>query len=361
MDDLGSDVNTFFVDNHTLESGVVLTDVPVAYSTWGRLNAAGDNVVVVCHALTGDTDVGSWWGPMLGPGRVLDTDRYFVVCANVIGSPYGTVGPLSVDPETDRPYGPDFPEVTIRDTVRLHRRLVEELGATRIRFVTGGSMGGMQVLEWAFHDDLVEAIAPIAVGARHSAWCIGWSEMQRQAIFADPLWSDGWYDPDHPPAQGLSAARMAAIISYRTRTSFEERFGRDRMPEDGLFATQSYLRYQGRKLVNRFDANCYVQLTYQMDTHDLARDRGEMADVLASINLPALVVGIDSDGLYPLEEQVQLAENLPNGELAVVTSIHGHDAFLIEFDILERIFRTWIETTIDSDVSRALHESESVS
>ncbi len=342
-------MNTFFVDSFTLESGVELRDVPVSYRTWGTLRPAGDNAVVVCHALTGDTAVDTWWEPMIGPGRVLDTERYFVVCANVIGSPYGSVGPLSVNPDTGRPYGPDFPETTIRDTVRLHKELVEALGVRHIRFVTGGSMGGMQVLEWAFYRDLVGAIVPIAVGARHSSWCIGWSEMQRQTIYADPNWKGGRYAPDEPPSSGLAAARMSAIISYRTRASFEDRFGRRRMADDGPYAVESYLRYQGQKLVDRFDANCYVHLTHQMDTHDVARGRKGLAEVIASIKQPALVIGIDTDGLYPLEEQEELAEALPNSELAVINSIHGHDAFLIEFDQMEKIFRRWINSTLDPE------------
>lgn len=335
------------IADFTFEGGEVLTDVPLAYKTWGKLNAAADNAVVVCHALTGDVRVDEWWGALIGSGRVLDTDRFFVICANVIGSPYGTVSPLSEDPETGKPYGAYFPRTTIRDTVSLHRKLLERLGVRRVHFAIGGSMGGMQALEWAYHADLVRAIVPIAVGASHSAWCIGWSEVQRQSIYADDRWCEGEYDPDDPPVSGLAAARMAAMISYRTRRSFQDRFGR--MPMDGAdqFAVESYLRYQGQKLVDRFDANCYVQLTRQMDSHDVARGRGCMAEALAAIHQPALVIGIDSDGLYPLEEQMELANGLPNGELAVIESIHGHDAFLMEFDSLDHILRSWIDTHTD--------------
>ena len=327
-----------------LENGAQLREVPVAYQTWGRLNEAGDNAVVVCHALTGNTDVPEWWQPLLGPGRALDTDRFFVICANVPGSPYGSVSPLTPRPDTRQPYGPDFPVFTIRDTVKLHRQLLEKLGVRQVTAAIGGSMGGMQVLEWAFHGDFVKALVPIAVGGRHSAWCIGWSEAQRQAIYADPRWQEGRYAPDDPPRRGLATARMMAMVSYRSQPSFEERFGRDRMNESPTpqFAVESYLRYQGEQLVERFDANCYVQLTKQMDTHDVARGRGPYKDVLQSIDQPALVVGIDTDVLYPLAEQKKLAEHLPHADLAVIESPHGHDAFLIELEALNDVVDTWM-------------------
>ncbi len=331
-----------------LERGRVLRQAPVAYRTWGALNQAADNAVVVCHALTGNTDVDAWWGGLLGPGRALDTDRYFVVCANVPGSPYGSASPLTRDPETQRPYGAAFPRVTPRDTVALHRRLLEQLGVRQVAFAIGGSMGGMHALEWAFEGDFVRGLVPIAIGGRHSAWCIGWSEAQRQALYADPRWQDGRYDPDDPPAAGLAAARMIAMISYRSQPSFEARFGRT--PDAGdpdAFDVESYLRYQGHKLVRRFDANCYVHLTWQMDAHDLARGRGAYPDVLARIQQPALVVGIDSDVLYPLDEQRELARHLPQAELAVLETPHGHDAFLIELDALNEIVLAWRRATID--------------
>lgn len=336
--------DTITLDEHPLENGACLRDVPVAYRAWGRLNAEGDNAIVVCHALTGDTNADDWWGPLIGPGKVLDTERFFVICPNVPGSPYGSVSPVTENPATGKPYGAAFPEVTVRDVVALHRRLLGVLGVRQVALAIGGSMGGMQVLEWAFEGAFVRAIAPIAVGGRHSAWCIGWSEAQRQAIYADAKWQGGGYDPADPPAAGLAAARMVAMISYRSQPSFDARFGRERQEDgDGSFAVESYLRYQGRKLVDRFDANSYVRLTQLMDSHDVARGRGTYADVLAAITQPALVIGIDSDVLYPLAEQETLARHLPGAELAVVTSVHGHDAFLIEFDQLETLLRPWMK------------------
>jgi homoserine O-acetyltransferase/O-succinyltransferase len=334
-----------------LESGAELTAVPVAYRTWGRLAAAGDNVIVVCHALTGNADVDDWWSGLLGPGHALDTDRYFVVCANVLGSPYGTASPLTPDPATGRPYGADFPVPTVRDSVALHRQLLERLGVRQVAFAIGGSMGGMQALEWAFHGEFVRAIVPIGVGGRHSAWCIAWSEAQRQAIYADPAWRGGGYAPGEGPAAGLATARMMAMISYRSFASFEARFGRS-VAEDGerldaRFAVETYLEHQGTKLVERFDANCYVRLTQKMDTHDVSRGRGDYHAVLGRIRQQALVIGIDTDVLYPLAEQRELAERLPNARLAVLEAPHGHDSFLIELDAVNDIVARWRRETVD--------------
>jgi len=339
---------TLTLPQFALDDGTLLREVPVAYQTWGTLNAAGDNAVVVCHALTGDPDVADWWGGLLGPGRALDPTEDFVVCLNVPGSPYGSVSPLTPNPAIGRRYGADFPAFTIRDTVRLHRRALKQMGVRRVRCAVGGSMGGMHVLEWAFEttDDgapFVQSLVPVAVGGRHTAWQIGWSEAQRQAIYNDPKWNGGHYPLDDPPVDGLAAARMMAMVSYRSQPSFEGRFGREAMPEkEGEpYAVESYLRHQGEKLVDRFDAHCYVTLTQQMDTHDVARDRGEYEAVLASIEQPTLVVGIDSDVLYPLREQQKLAEHLPRASLEVLSAPHGHDSFLIELDDLNETVAAW--------------------
>jgi homoserine O-acetyltransferase len=328
-----------------LDSGRTLTDVPVAYDAWGELNAAADNAIIVCHALTGNTEAAVWWGGLIGSGQPLDTDRYFVICLNVLGSPYGSVSPLTIDAASGRPYGPDFPDVTIRDTVRAHRAVLELLGVRRAVMALGGSMGGMQALEWAFEDDFVEGIVPIAVGGRHSAWCIGFSEAQRQAIYSDRRWNGGHYDEQ--PQDGLAAARMIAMISYRSHRSFERRFGRSEQEGvEGLFAVESYLRYQGRKLVGRFDANCYVKLSQQMDSHDMARDRGDYAAVVSGIRHRTLVIGIDSDVLYPVEEQEELASLIPNARLEIIPSVYGHDAFLIELGALGGVLRSWMDAEL---------------
>jgi len=320
-----------------LELGGVLPGLEVAYRTWGALDASGSNAVVVCHALTGSADADRWWTRMFGPGRALDPDHDFVVCANILGSCYGTTGPTSVDPATGEPWRGTFPKITVRDMVRVQHALVTALGVKRIRLVIGGSLGAMQVLEWALiHPGMVDTIAFIAASARHSAWCIGQSEAQRQAILADPRWRGGRYDPSDPPSAGLAAARMAAMLTYRSPVSLEQRFSR-RPEADDLFAVQSYLRYQGDQLVERFDPATYVTLLDAMDTHDVARGRGDLDDVLHGVSQPALVVSIDSDVLYWPSEQREVARLLPHARLAVLDSPHGHDAFLIDVDRLSEI------------------------
>lgn len=219
------------IPSFTLESGVTLNNVPVAYTTRGKLNAKGDNAMVICHALTGSADVSDWWGPLLGgPGRAFDTSRFFIVCMNSLGSPYGTASPVTAkdgDSKNER-YGPEFPLTTIRDDVNLHKLLLDDLGVTQVAACIGGSLGGMFVLEWSyFGPEYVRCIVPIATSSRHSAWCISWGEAQRQSIYADPKYDDGYYDLSDPPNTGLGAARMSALLTYRSRNSFESRFGRN--------------------------------------------------------------------------------------------------------------------------------------
>ena len=329
-----------------LESGARLERLQVAYRTWGRLSPAGDNAVVVCHAFTGSADADRWWSKMFGPGRALDPERDFVVCANILGSCYGTTGPSSADPATGRPYLGSFPAITVRDMVRVQGELCRALGVRRVRSAIGGSLGGMQVLEWALlFPEMVQSIVPIASSARHSAWAIGLSEAQRQAIAADPRWAGGRYDPADPPAAGLAAARMMAMCTYRGWESFEERYGRRPQAAD-LFAMESYLRYQGQQLVDRFDAATYHALTRAMDTHDVARGRGEFEAVLRSVRQPALVVTVDTDVLYVPEEQRVMARHMPAARLERLESPHGHDAFLIHVDELSALvadFRDRVE------------------
>jgi homoserine O-acetyltransferase len=350
---------THIVDEFILESGRQMEQVPVRYMTWGEKNEKGDNVMVVCHALTGNADAKSWWGTMIGPGRPLDTNKYYIFCANVLGSCYGTCGPTSINPSTGTAYSGNFPLVTVRDSVKLHAKALEALGATEIVSAIGGSMGGMQALEWTFQDVLpVRSAVGMACNGRHNPWQIGFSECQRQAIFADPSWKNGYYTQDNPPMIGLGVARQIAMVSYRTHNSYSTKFGRklqsgadsvkieDRTVgqkwEEGSiegayamekqnFEVESYLRYQGARFVTRrFDPNSYVILTHLMDSHDVSRGRGEYVEVLNSVQQPVMIIGIKSDVLYPVHEQHELRDYLGNAEFHLVESDEGHDGFLIE-------------------------------
>ena len=319
----------------TLENGGTLPAVQVAYRTWGKLAPDGSNAVLVCHALTGSADADTWWSGLFGAGMALDPARDFIICSNVLAGCYGTSGPIQPHAEDGEPWGSRFPIVTVRDMVALQARLLAHLGVGELQLVLGPSLGGMQVLEWAAsYPERVRAIAPIGVSGRHSAWCIAIGETQRAAIFLDPDWRDGRYPLDRPPRHGLAVARMMAMSSYRSWENFESRFGRKTQDWDGQFAVSSYLNYQGEKLYRRFDANTYVRLTQAMDSHDLARGRGEYAAVLGALTMPALIVSVDSDVLYPPREQAELAGLLPNARYEVLHTPAGHDGFLIETDAL---------------------------
>ena len=317
-----------------LENGHLLEEITVAFRTWGTLNQARDNAVLVCHALTGSADADRWWPGLFGPGKTLDPNRDFVICSNVLGSCYGTTGPASLRPDGGTSYGPDFPDVTVRDMVHVQRRLLDALGIWRLQMVIGGSLGGMQTLEWAAScPERVGAAVVVATSGRHSPWCIAQSEAQRAAIRADAAWNEGWYSPARPPARGLAAARMMAMCTYRTPGNFGDRFGRG-VDTKGDFLSESYLRHHGNKLVGRFDANAYIVLTRAMDSHDLGRGRGPYPDILGSISSPVLVVAISSDLLYPPVEQYELAQWIPRAHLMELQSNHGHDGFLIDTEEL---------------------------
>ncbi|KAF9643674.1 homoserine O-acetyltransferase [Thelephora ganbajun] len=411
------DQEILVLPSFTLECGETLRDVPVAYKTWGKLNEQRDNVMIICHAFTGSSDVEDWWGPLMGSGKAFDPNRFFIFCANVTGSPYGTISPVSVNPDAGEPYGPSFPPTSIRDDIFLHKCVLDHLGVASVAVVIGGSMGGMAVLEWPLctPPGFVRHIIPIATSAHHSAWCISWGETQRQCIYSDPEYEDGYYEVQ--PASGLAAARMVALLTYRSRDSFESRFGRKVQVErkkfngrggekannptnsattaatdgntttstlanmgngdprahhnDGnrsggnrtsatsensrppIFSAQSYLRYQGDKFVARFDANCYVHLTRKLDTHDIARGRRRtdsgpsqkdgdqtqkteeaLAEVLRTLPPRALVIGIETDGLFTPSEQRLIASHVPDAELVIVPSPEGHDGFLLEFELI---------------------------
>ncbi len=336
-----------------------LSQVDIAYETWGTLSDARDNAVLVCHAWTGDSHAAGpmghghpsagWWDDAIGPGKYLDTDRWFVVCANVLGGCQGSTGPASPHPDDGRPYGSRFPVVTIRDMVRCQARLADHLGVARWHSVVGGSMGGMQVLEWAItYPGRTRSIVPIATCAQATAQQIAWGAIGRRAIRLDPNWRGGDYydaEPGDGPHGGLAIARMVAQVTFRSDNVLTDRFGRDLAGGATLgdeldlwqrFEVESYLDHHGDKLVRRFDANSYLIIGKAMDLHDVARGRGGLAAAMARIRVPTLTIGISSDMLYPAYQQRQICELLAREgtpcEYVEVDSPHGHDAFLINLD-----------------------------
>jgi homoserine O-acetyltransferase len=336
-----------------LDSGAVLAPFQIAYQTYGALNAARTNAVLVCHALTGDQHVASenpvtgkpgWWETLIGPGRIIDTDRYFVICSNVVGACLGSTGPASTNPATGKPWAIDFPVVTIRDMVRAQAMLIDRLGIESLFAVLGGSMGGMQVLEWASaFKDRVFAAMPIATAHKHSAQNIAFHEVGRQAVMADPAWAGGRYrELGKRPEKGLAVARMAAHITYLSEPALQRKFGRklqDRAAPtfsfDADFQVESYLRHQGSSFVERFDANSYLYLTRAMDYFDLAEDHGgALAKAFTGTRTRFCLVSFTSDWLFPTADSRALvhALNAAGAQVSFVEieSDKGHDAFLLE-------------------------------
>ena len=329
------------------ERGGVIPAVRVAYETWGTLDGDGGNAVLVEHALTGDSHVvgppgpghptGGWWDGLIGPGRALDTAQFFVVCANVLGGCLGTTGPSSPGPDGGR-WGAAFPEVTVGDQVRVEAALADALGIGQWACVVGGSMGGMRALEWAVATpDRVGALFFLASGAVATADQIGTQTTQQTAIRSDPHWAGGNYAMHDPPLAGLGIARRIAHLTYRSALELDERFG-TAVQDDGRFAVASYLDHHADKLAGRFDAGSYVLLTETMNSWDVGRGRGGVAAALARVTARALVAGVDSDRLYPLELQQQVADGL-GVPLRVISSPYGHDGFLIEVDAVGELLR----------------------
>ncbi len=325
-----------------LESGLVLPRVEVAYHTYGRLAPQGDNVIWVFHALTANSHVPDWWPGLFGEGRLLDPTRYFIVCANVLGSCYGTTGPSSIDPETNQRYGLQFPLFTIRDIVSVHRLLAAHLGIDKIALGIGGSLGGQQLLEWACSEPgRFEHLAAIATNARHSAWGIAFNASQRMALEADP---DFYTNRPDAGRIGLQAARAIALLSYRHYHTYALTQTDDRHDLITDYAADSYQRYQGEKLVQRFDAHSYYRLSQAMDSHHLGRDRKSVESALHRIRAKTVVIAIDSDQLFPVKEQLLLSNLIPRASFYQVESEHGHDGFLIETTRINQIVQTFFET-----------------
>ncbi len=332
-------IKTNLKGDFVTESGYRFEQPDVAYKTWGKLNKNRDNVILICHALTGHAAADEWFPGLIGENRLCDPKRYFIICINVPGSCYGSIGPWTENPKTGLPYRSTFPPITIRDMVRFQQQLLDQLGILGIELVMGGSMGGMQALEFAIMDRRIRSACPIAMGMNHRPWAIGISEAQRAAITADPKWNGGDYEFDDGPVNGIAAARMMAMITYRTPENYDSKFGRNLQGDTDQFQVESYLRYQGKKLADRFDANTYIILSKAMDTHDIARCRTTYEQVLNRVEIPVQVIGVNSDHLYPVSEQKELLKLLPNGRLHIIDSEYGHDAFLIEFEQLHNIIK----------------------
>jgi homoserine O-acetyltransferase/O-succinyltransferase len=353
-------------ESFRFDSGAALGPITVAYQTYGQLNATRTNAILACHALTGDqfaaephpiTGKDGWWQLMIGPGRPLDTERYFVICANVLGGCMGTTGPVEIDPKTGRPYGLTFPVITIGDMVRVQALLLDQLGIERLFCVLGGSMGGMQVLEWAArYPERVFSAVPIASAARHSAQNIAFHEVGRQAIMADPDWDGGNYlRTGRRPTRGLSVARMAAHITYLSEAALHRKFGRALQDRTGIsygfeadFQVESYLRHQGISFVDRFDANSYLYITRAMDYFDLAASYGGvLANAFRGSAIRFCVISFTSDWLFPTAESRELVRALAavaaNVSFCEIETDRGHDAFLLEEPEFHRVLSGFLD------------------
>ena len=358
------------VDIGTLrtEAGAQIDESHIAYRRWGE--PAGDpngtnNILLVEHALTGDPDASDWWCEAIGPGKALDTDEWCVICTNALGSCYGSTGPASPYPGGTGVWGSRFPAVSIRDMVLAEHRFLEALGVSRVHAILGGSMGGARALEWTLlYPEQVDYALVIAVSARASAWQIGIQTAQITSITQDPDWQGGnYHGTGRAPDAGLAAARRLAHLTYRGELEIDERFGTSAQPgenplgayrEDGeRFAVQSYLEHQGRKLTERFDAASYVTLTEALNRHDVGRGRGGLNKALASSTVPTMIVGVDTDILYPYHQQEHLSRNLGNLlAMAKLSSPVGHDAFLVEARQMDRILRNFISLTHETPSAR---------
>ena len=357
-----------------LDGGSYLRDVTLAYETWGSLNAERSNAVLLCHAWTGDSHVAGsaevghptpgWWEGIVGPGLAIDTNQWFVVCTNVLGGCQGSTGPASPHPDDGKPYGSRFPVITVRDMVRAQLRLTDMIGIPKWHAVIGGSMGGMQVLEWAItFPERVNSIVPVATCVYATAQQIAWGAIGRRAIKLDPKWRGGEYydaEPGDGPWQGLAIARMVSQVTFRSDNVFTERFGRELMDSDvdhnglGLwdrFVVESYLDHHGDRLIRRFDTNSYLIIGKAMDLHDVGRGRVSLERAMSRITMPALTIGISSDILYPTYQQKQIHELLQrqgtSSTYVEVDSPHGHDAFLINLDQVGKPIKTFLESLDD--------------
>lgn len=358
-------------DEIKLDSGEILEDVTVAYETYGELNKEKSNAILICHALTGDAHAAGWhegdkkpgwWEIVIGPGKALDSEKYFIICSNVLGGCKGTTGPSSINPKTGETYGFDFPVITIGDMVKVQKKLVDSFGIKQLAAVIGGSMGGMQVLQWMVtYPKMMKKAVPIATTAMSSPQQIAFNEVGRQAIFTDPNWNDGeYYKTNKIPDNGLSLARMIAHITYLSDASMEIKFGRDLQDKDEIsydftvdFQVESYLRHQGESFVKRFDANSYLFITKAVDLFDL-RSNDSLIEGLKNVESKVEVISVDSDWLYPTEQSTEIVTALNANNIEVsfseIKSNYGHDAFLLEKGQLNHILSKFLSNNIVSDL-----------
>ena len=326
----------------TTEGGYTFPSLDIAYDTYGTMNADKSNIIWVCHALTANSDVADWWPHTVEEGRFLDPERYFVICANFLGSHYGTTGPLSVNPQTGEPWYGDFPLVTVRDMVRVHQLLAEHLGIERVKLLIGSSIGGFQWLEWSvMQPDFAEKAAFIATTPRTNAWASGFNESQRMAIECDPTYGERSAEAG---LNGMSVARSIALLSYRGGMAYNIS-QEDAEPNNVSFERRvlTYQRYQGEKLRRRFNAYSYYRLSQAVDSHNLGRGRGSVEEALSQIKAKSLVVAITSDILFTPADHDVLVENIPNVEFHTIDSVFGHDGFLVEHERLNRIITDFME------------------
>lgn len=353
-----------FKDDFFLESGRILSRLTVAYETYGTLNENKDNAIMICHALTGshhaagyyspDDQKPGWWDDMIGPDKPFDTNKYFIICSNFLGSCYGTTGPASIDPSTGKPYGLKFPVFTVKDMVKLQKKLIDYLGIPKLLCVAGGSMGGMQALEWAVtFPEKVHSIIPIATAGRITPMAIAFNTIGRQAIMKDPNWNNGDYYGKSFPKDGLAIARMAGHITFMSDESFQKKFGRKYATLEGIydffgyFEVENYLRYNGYKFTERFDPNSYLYIIKAMDIFDLSYGYGSFEEAVSRITAKSLFITFTSDILFPnyqTEEIINILKKVGRDTRWLnIESYYGHDAFLLEFDTQGSAIRNFLE------------------
>ena len=328
-------------DKFELESGEYLPGFQLRFTTYGKLNEARDNVIWVCHALTANANFMDWWRGMFGKGQLYDPDEYYIICANMLGSCYGSTGPLSINPETGEPFFHDFPLLTNRDMVRAFDSLRAYLGIDRIHTVIGGSLGGQHALEWAImQPDKIQHLVQLCSNAQHSPWGIAFNESQRMAIESDPTWPERSAEAG---LQGMRTARAIALLSYRHYKTYQKTQSETTLSKLDSFRASSYQQYQGDKLARRFNAFSYCILSKAMDSHNVGRERGTVVHALEQVQAHTLFLGVSTDQLFPVNEQEFAAKHVDGAQLAVIESDYGHDGFLIEIPALQKEIRQFYE------------------